>query len=344
MAKYNLFLGTAKGKVGDVVMYRLYGQQCSRVRVREIENPKTEAQQVQRSIAATVTQAYSYLKSVCNHSWENISYKGRSMSYFNKVNMDLVRSLYAQNQEEDDTVSVAVTAPSVSTFVPNAYKISKGSLTNPLHISALNEQRTAEFDSISSVTSLTADSTVDDFFSALGLSDINSMYTLVLGATSKNTTLYTYEANRLGAFLQKGTVDISRAVRNDTTISTSDAETALSSADFDTLFSTYFKTNTNSDNMKAVLKAVFNGVVNSEDINVNFEDDITISDYNVKCAAIIRSKYDDTDGWARSTEQMALYNYEEDYGLIPYFGKLAWTQGTEQIGDSDYLLNASEDE
>jgi hypothetical protein len=50
MAKDNLFLGTARGSVGDIVFSRLDGQQVARVRNRAPRNPQSPAQMVQRII------------------------------------------------------------------------------------------------------------------------------------------------------------------------------------------------------------------------------------------------------------------------------------------------------
>lgn len=70
MAKGNLFLGTARRKVGDVVFYRRNGQQVSRVRVRNIANPRTEGQATQRVFFGEVAKFYSPLAVTLEQSWE----------------------------------------------------------------------------------------------------------------------------------------------------------------------------------------------------------------------------------------------------------------------------------
>lgn len=70
MAKGNMFLGMARGKVGDVVFYRADGQQLSRVRNRNPRNPRTNAQLFQRAIMATVVQAYAAGKELFDHSFQ----------------------------------------------------------------------------------------------------------------------------------------------------------------------------------------------------------------------------------------------------------------------------------
>lgn len=114
MAKGNLFLGTAAKSVGDVVMYRREGSQVSRVRVRKIANPKTDAQCKQRAIMAPIPKFYSPLAIVLERSFEGLS-KSKSYSKFLKVNADKARA--------NDWL-----LPKGTTFFPLPYQLSSGSL------------------------------------------------------------------------------------------------------------------------------------------------------------------------------------------------------------------------
>lgn len=91
MATGNLFLGTARRKVGDVVLYRRNGVQQSRVRVRTIANPKTLGQALQRNYVAPVNKFYAPLAAVLERSWEGLD-KSRSHNAFMKANIDLARN------------------------------------------------------------------------------------------------------------------------------------------------------------------------------------------------------------------------------------------------------------
>lgn len=91
MAKGNLLLGTAKNSVGDVVMYRREGAQITRVRVRNVKNPKTDAQSFQRAIMAPIAKFYSPLSVVLERSFEGLS-KAKSHNKFNQVNANLART------------------------------------------------------------------------------------------------------------------------------------------------------------------------------------------------------------------------------------------------------------
>lgn len=90
MAIGNLFLGAAKKTIGDIVLYRRNGVQQSRVRVRHIANPKTEAQALQRNYMAPVTKFYAPLADVLEKSWEGLN-RSESLSAFLKANVTLAR-------------------------------------------------------------------------------------------------------------------------------------------------------------------------------------------------------------------------------------------------------------
>lgn len=70
MSKRNLLLGTAAGKVGDLVFYRSGGEQRTRAKVTP-NNPKTYAQQAQRSRMANVTLMYRALSALCKDTFTN---------------------------------------------------------------------------------------------------------------------------------------------------------------------------------------------------------------------------------------------------------------------------------
>lgn len=61
MAKGNLFLGYGRGAIGDIVLSRINGQQTARARNRRPNNPRTEAQQMQRAKFAAAGLMYRQL-------------------------------------------------------------------------------------------------------------------------------------------------------------------------------------------------------------------------------------------------------------------------------------------
>lgn len=114
MAKGNLFLGTAARSVGDVVMYRREGSQVSRVRVRKVANPRTDAQSLQRAAFSPVAKFFSPLAVVLERAFEGVS-KSKSYSEFLKVNIKKAR----EN---------AWLLPKGTGFFPMPYQLTKGTL------------------------------------------------------------------------------------------------------------------------------------------------------------------------------------------------------------------------
>ena len=97
MAKGNMFLGMSRGSVGDVTFYRGRGQQLARARNRAPKNPRSSGQIIQRMILATASKAYSRLKTICDHSFQGVSYGGESQSYFLKRAMEDIRNFVAES-------------------------------------------------------------------------------------------------------------------------------------------------------------------------------------------------------------------------------------------------------
>lgn len=60
MSKGNLFLGYARGSVGDVVMSRVKGQQVAKARNRKPANPKSKKQMTQRSSFISPVKFYTH--------------------------------------------------------------------------------------------------------------------------------------------------------------------------------------------------------------------------------------------------------------------------------------------
>ena len=134
MAKDNLFLGMARGKVGDVVFSRLNGVQVSRARNRAPHNPQSPAQMVQRIIMSSAGKAYSFMQAICNHSFEGFETGQLSQRKFMEVNVGLLRDkcadVLAFPVEEVITSSSAYNFSFKNDYSPvlNQYMISAGSL------------------------------------------------------------------------------------------------------------------------------------------------------------------------------------------------------------------------
>lgn len=137
MAKGNLLMGTLRGKLGDSVMFVKNGQQCYRKLRKDIYNPRTAKQLIQRAIAATVLKAYGQGKDIFDHSFENKRVGGANQSRFVSLNMRRLRQYVARdiNYEEAalDCQGKCVSPKSLTT-TPFAFQISEGRLTQNLFI------------------------------------------------------------------------------------------------------------------------------------------------------------------------------------------------------------------
>lgn len=89
--KHNIFLGSGSGSVGDVTSYRREGTQVSRLRVRQINNPKSYGQAEQRNFMAPVSKFYAPLAVALEQSWEGKT-PSASYSAFAARNISLARA------------------------------------------------------------------------------------------------------------------------------------------------------------------------------------------------------------------------------------------------------------
>lgn len=72
MAKHNLFLGQARGKIGSVVFSRLNGVQISRAYNPSPRNPKSWAQATQRAAFASISQYYKVFRYLIEQGQQGI--------------------------------------------------------------------------------------------------------------------------------------------------------------------------------------------------------------------------------------------------------------------------------
>lgn len=88
---------TVNGKLGNIVgMKGRNGRSNARIKVVP-KNPRTLQQSIQRVIFGSVIKAYSFLRSICDHSFEGISYGQMSQEFFMKRNLERYRSYFAAN-------------------------------------------------------------------------------------------------------------------------------------------------------------------------------------------------------------------------------------------------------
>lgn len=130
MAKAGFIMQGGKGKIGNVVLYKGEKGTLQRELVAP-RNAKTAKQMAQRIIFATVTQAAAFLKSLVNHSFENIPEGDKSVREFVRLNLNLLRQYAADdyaNTPTAENAKVFVTTKGISTLIPNRYVVSRGTL------------------------------------------------------------------------------------------------------------------------------------------------------------------------------------------------------------------------
>lgn len=99
MAKGNPFIGKTSGSVGDIVTYGRGKDQIVRRRAREVKNPRTAAQTLNRVIASTIGQAYSRMNAIVDHSFQGYSTKAENMQRFFKANQQAIRKRLANSAD-----------------------------------------------------------------------------------------------------------------------------------------------------------------------------------------------------------------------------------------------------
>lgn len=173
--KGNLLLGTARGKLGDVVFYRQRSKQMARVRVTKVANPRTLPQVVQRVVFNTCIQAYSAMQDICNHSFQGMERSVENQAEFMRINVRLLNNQIAASS--NPKLCRAFLRKEDKGLVLNGYQISKGNL--PTFIS----ESTSETDVALLVTNTSDtnfyDYTYQSFSEALGV-PVGSQITICL--------------------------------------------------------------------------------------------------------------------------------------------------------------------
>lgn len=121
MAKGNMLLGQARGKVGSIVFSRVDGQQITRSLAENVSNPRSYGQNVQRAVFTTVSKAAAIMRAIVDHSYAGVAYDTPSLRHFRKINMEKIRNEYVNGDSMNLTYKGGQ-------GVPNDYIISQGIL------------------------------------------------------------------------------------------------------------------------------------------------------------------------------------------------------------------------
>lgn len=127
MARGNIFLGKARGKVGSVVLSKgRRGEMISRAYQPQVLNPKSSSQVLQRALFASATIAGSKLSDLVDHSFDGIKEGQDNRNEFVRLNTNALRSL--ASSEGQASVNPFVTAKGSGMIKPAPWILSKGSL------------------------------------------------------------------------------------------------------------------------------------------------------------------------------------------------------------------------
>lgn len=121
MAQSKSFFGLRKGSTKSLTFQVLNGKQITKDRVYNVKNPQTLAQMQQRALMATVVTAYSSMKTICDHSFEDVEVGAKTMGEFLKTNISELKK---------NVPEVNLTEYKGGNFANNFYIVSKGSLTS----------------------------------------------------------------------------------------------------------------------------------------------------------------------------------------------------------------------
>ena len=127
MARGNIFLGKARGKVGSIVLAKgKRGEMISRAYQPQVLNPKSSSQVLQRALFASATIAGSKLSDLVDHSFDGIKEGQDNRNEFVRLNTKALRAI-ATGQGQA-SVNPFVSAKGSSMIKPAPWIVSNGSL------------------------------------------------------------------------------------------------------------------------------------------------------------------------------------------------------------------------
>lgn len=85
-------MGTGRGKLGDIVLYRSGGSQRARAYVSKIKNPRVDAQTLTRLATSSAAKTASALSFIVDHSYEGVSYGTASTRKFRSNAAKVIRA------------------------------------------------------------------------------------------------------------------------------------------------------------------------------------------------------------------------------------------------------------
>ena len=131
MAKSKSFFGLRRGSTKSHTYSVLNGQQITKDRVQSVANPKTQKQQFQRAIMATVMAAYSEMKAIEDHAFQGKKKGSENQREFMSRNLVAMRNAFLSYQEDNPTPGQQkffAVGPKTPTVLPCEWILSHGTM------------------------------------------------------------------------------------------------------------------------------------------------------------------------------------------------------------------------
>jgi len=181
MAKSKGFFGLRSGSTKNFTFSELNGQQITKERVYKVKNPRTLQQMRQRMVMASVSAGYSYLKEICDHSFEGFGVGSPCMSEFMRLNLDALKA-----KAQNDAAKVAFNAYQDKNINPIPFIVSQGSIVGPTFDVSGNEVSIGFYATSDEIT------TAESIYSKLGIQPGDLITFLSVCGTEDNTDGYKF--------------------------------------------------------------------------------------------------------------------------------------------------------
>lgn len=186
MAKSKGFFGIRSGSTKNFTFSELHGEQITKERVSRVKNPRTISQMRQRMLMATIGAAYSYLKTIADHSFEGLTVGQQNMSEFMRVNLNKFR-----DAAQDNNAAYAMNAYGDKLINPMRYILAKGSLPAMPYVINANNQ-------IMLTYNIADASTAEKVYDAMGIKKGDMItFVWVVGNASLVSGIFKYTPKQL---------------------------------------------------------------------------------------------------------------------------------------------------
>lgn len=331
MAKGNMFLGYARGKVGDVVMYRQNGEQVTRSRNRNPKNPRTEKQLYQRAIMATVLLCYKAGMEIFDHSFQGRSKGAQCQQRFLSMNCRKLRTALAEDLAIIDRIKLnpylaksRFVAPGSISTTPWSFIISEGTYDQGLFTRAADAEGNPYF----SLPAMGTNISVAEYAAANNLI-AGDIYTFVILVPNLDDVVYTAPAEEWSGYTEVYNTRFAflrYIVRNNLAANTDPLAT------YNQLFTVSASVEIPSD----VADFAIDKQINISALAI-MPDNI-----NIGAIGVIRSRL---DADLRSSSELYLSQssgdsaqYTDGSGLTPDWLLTAWSEAGERVGNSELIL------